>query len=147
MTTSTAPKVGDLWYRAKDAYYSGWDSHSETSYLIGPNIELITYQVDKVTPKGVWLRRCFGTGTVQPMGGLIQSSDRKFVLLMANKRLAQPSKEEALKSLIARKARQIYILDGQATRARKASMLAQEQLQKLLGTEGQTANANDLSFA
>lgn len=61
-------------------------------------IDFTMWHVEKRTPKGVWIHY-----------GL----DKKFVLLYGRKRFAYPTKEEALESLIARKKRQIRIINYQ----------------------------------
>jgi len=65
-----------------------------------------------VTEKGVWL------GFGYPF---LHQDPFRHVLFDSRKKFACPSKEEALKSFIARKSRQCLILDTQLGRARKAA--------------------------
>lgn len=130
MDANTTPQVGDTWYRYLEKFYSGWDGFHEEAYSIGPKLEVETFEVLKVTPKGVWIARSWSSGGI--------SCDKRFVLLAANKRHAQPSKEEALKSMIARKERQLRILNTQLSNAQKAMALARVELAKQQGVEPNT---------
>jgi hypothetical protein len=69
----------------------------------------------KKTPKGAWV-------TEQPYGG-----KPRFILDQGTKRFAYPDLDQALKSLIARKRRQISILTYQLEDAKHALELAQEE--------------------
>lgn len=113
--SAAAPKVGDTWYRYEERRYG---VANEFDDLVGSyvQLELIELTVTKLTPKGVWLTR-FMTP--------------RFVLLAANKRYAQPTKQAALESILARKARQIRILESQTKQAREVTALAQRELAKL----------------
>jgi hypothetical protein len=115
--TKTPPQVGDTWYRYEDVRYGVADEHGDvvSSYV---QLRMTDFVVRKVTPKGVWVSA----------GGICIP---RFVLTAANKRYALPTKEEALESLLARKARQILILESQTKHARDASTLAQRELAKL----------------
>lgn len=68
-----------------------------------------TFTVLRTTAKGVWI----STPHMNRLG-------RKFILNDARKRYAYPTKELALESFIARKARQISILQSQLDRAQDA---------------------------
>lgn len=106
-------KVGDTWYSIHDITYAPpldeWDNPvgvGRTDYTVRK------YEVVKVTKCGVWV-------TMQPFGG----DDRRFILLSATKRLAQPTLEAAVTSFKARKDRQISILNAQINRAEVARLL------------------------
>lgn len=75
-------------------------------------IYLEAYKVIKTTPKGVWI-------DMDGCGG------KRFVLLDARKHFACPTKEEALISFRARKARQILLLGSQIRNAKAALAAAQ----------------------
>lgn len=77
--------------------------------ISGVHIYLHKYVVSKVTEKGVW---------VVPEN--FSSSYRKFILLSAKKKYAHASEKEALDSFIARKKRQILILQSQLEDAKTA---------------------------
>lgn len=113
--SAAAPQVGDTWYRYEDRRYG---SVNEFDELVGSyaKLELIELTVTKVTPKGVWVT---------------QFMTPRFVLTAANKRYALPTKEEALESLLARKARQIRILESQLKGVREAAALAEREMAKL----------------
>lgn len=101
------PQVGDTWYRYDDIRYAA--PLDEYENPVGPGrveVELRSYQVQRVTPKGVWLSRYFG--------------DPRFVRLSARKRFAYPTPEEALESFVARKTRQLSILQAQAEKVERA---------------------------
>lgn len=115
MSTAPTPKVGDTWYRYEERRYGVANEFDEvvSTYV---KLELIELKVSKVTPKGVWVMRFLS---------------KKFVLTAANKRYAAPTKQEALESLLARKARQIRILESRMKEARETSVLAERELVKL----------------
>lgn len=117
MTEAKKPEVGDTWYRYEDRRHAVVNEFDD---VVGTYVKvyLTTLTVTKVTPKGVWV-------------SLGQICAPRFVLLSANKRYAAPTKEEALASLKARKARQISILEGQLGHARDAVRLADQELAKL----------------
>jgi len=110
----SSPKA-ERWYRYDDVVYAGcylteWGG--EEYYTTGPRLRLLEYEVLRHTPKGVWLR---------------DGCDERWVGRAAKRRLAYPTKEEALQSFAARKRRQIEILKGQLNRAERALQLAEEK--------------------
>jgi hypothetical protein len=97
------------YYRIEEKRLSisaGW----EDSY--GTKLELWTYEfpVLSLTPKGVWID-VYGT--------------KRFILSMAKKKWACPSKKDALTSFIARKKRQRAILRAHLKEAEEALKLAE----------------------
>lgn len=116
-------KEGDTWYRYSDRLHGSANEYDEIVWT-DVYLSLEEHTVCKVTPKGVWVT-----------DGL----DRKFILLTANKQFAAPTKEEALNSLLARKKRQIRILESQLKHARRASVVALEELSKLAAANNQLA--------
>ncbi len=74
-------------------------------------LDLLAYPVLRHTKKGAWIR-C----------GL----QEKFVLDTAKKKFAHPTCELALDSFIARKTRQLSLLESQMTKARHALRLAED---------------------
>jgi hypothetical protein len=117
MSAATTPKVGDTWYRYEDVRYGVANEFGDvvSSYV---QLRLTEFTVKKVTPKGVWV----SAGSI---------CAPRFVLVAANKRYALPTKQDALASLLARKARQIRILESNVKHAREASFLAERELAKL----------------
>jgi hypothetical protein len=106
------PEVGDIWYRYDDVLYA--PPVDEFGDCHGPStlkVELSTFMVVKVTPKGVQLAAT-DSGWV--------CSDRRFVADHWRKRFAAPTKEAAKASFIARKERQASIYEARAARARRA---------------------------
>lgn len=85
----------------------------------GPNVRvrLSAFNVIKRTPKGCWISIPFGW---KP----------RWVSLEAKKRFAYPTKEEALKSFIARKRRQVSILSYQKERAEIALQIGKSMLEQ-----------------
>lgn len=111
--TDGAPRVGDTWYRYEDKRYaSSLDEFERPSGLASVVVELRTYEVQRVTPKGVWL------------GGLFMAP--RFVRLSAHKRFAHPSKEAAMASFMARKERQSALLRTQLEYVRRAVAAAKQ---------------------
>jgi hypothetical protein len=82
-------------------------------------IHLSEYRIIKRTPKGAWIE-------LFPSFG----EERKFVLLTARKKFACETKEEALESFLARKTRQIRILEAQLTKARACLELIKTDKEK-----------------
>lgn len=76
----------------------------------GITVECYEYEVISRTPKGVWIS-VYG--------------DKRFVNNDWAKRYALPTKEEALKSFIARKTRQIKIYEAKHADAKAALLIAQ----------------------
>jgi hypothetical protein len=112
------PQVGDTWYRYEDVRHADVNEYDD----IGPTyvkLYLRKYKVSKVTPKGVWLSYFF-------VGGLC-----RFVLLDARKRFAHRTREDALESFIARKAKQIRILEKQLEHVRSAVWQAEREEREL----------------
>lgn len=112
----------EVWYRFENWQTAG--AVDEFGDSCGPshtNVRLVEFGVEKRTPKGAWLKRLYGHG---PHADGYLSGERRFVLLSANKRFACPSIEEALVSFVARKSRQISILDARRDDARKAIAIA-----------------------
>ena len=94
-------------YRYKDVVYT---SCEEEARSVGRVVAvLIVFKVLRETPQGFW------TDTGQ------------WVSKTSRKRLAYPSKEEAWKAFIARKRRQITILEHRLKRARAAVSLTRPE--------------------
>lgn len=96
----SAHSKGDIWYRMDDVLYAA--PVDEFDNPVGPStlrLRVVKFKVTKVTPKGVWL------------------DGYKFALTSARKRYACPSLEEARESFIARKSRQLSILQDRVARA------------------------------
>jgi len=94
-------------YRYEDATYSGgFDEYGD--YIPGSSIlkvELREYGIIKRTPKGAWID---------------YYGDKKFVLLTARKKFACNTIEEAKESFVARKNRQLQILEAQLNKCKSA---------------------------
>lgn len=93
--------IGDSWYRAEHRYI---EDGSET--YVGVEVELLEWRVVKVTRQGVWLA-C----PTQPWR-------KKRFALSLGARAFRRTREEALDGLLARKRRQIRILESQMQVAR-----------------------------
>lgn len=87
-------------------------------YQIGVKIHLMEFDFIKETPCGYWIKL------------FSFCDDKKWVSKTAKKRFAYPTKEEALSSFIARKTRQIEILEAQLSNARMALMLGKTEYKK-----------------
>ena len=115
------PEGADVWWRAEDRRYANYDPWAEFEQPSGSHLKLTLtpYVVESYTPKGVWLRDG-GSGV--------------FVLGTATKQFAVPTRELAIRDLVARKKRHV---DG----CRERLMLAEEHLEaaeKWLEIEGKT---------
>lgn len=131
------PAVGDTWYRYKEKMSASFDMDGDFVSSHGPYLHVHVFYVDKVTPKGVWIQ------DGKP-GELI--CERRFVLLSSRKQFAAPTKEAALRSFMARKARQSYILERQLSKANMAHRLAELELSKLTGIPATENNRLDIQF-
>jgi hypothetical protein len=103
--------VGDTWFRFEDVRYAA--PLNEYDEPQGPGrlaVELRRYTVTKVTPKGVWL---FGS---------------RFVLADATKKFACPTQEAARQSFLARKRRQLRILNAQVADVQSAIELGEAKV-------------------
>lgn len=141
------PQVGDVWYRYDDKKYASVDPETDRVYVSPVRIEESVYVVTKVTPKGVWVQRCFGDPKKFDPKTMLSSS-RSFVLQGEGKRMAHPSKELALESLLARKSRQASIYSARLKDAESAKRLAQHELSKLKPVpEPASKSTEDLLFA
>lgn len=112
----------DIWWRAVDKQYADYDPWAEWEQPTTSHTRITFWPVTIIstTPKGVF---CYD--------GL--SGERRFILGTALKQYAVPTKELALRDLIARKQRQASIYEARAKTARNtirmaAGMLEKEQL-------------------
>lgn len=95
--------------------------YEEVNYhQIGIRVHERVFELIKETPKGYWIN------LFPDMGW----NEKKWVSSNAKKRYAYPTKEEALSSFLARKRRQIEILEAQLSNARMALMKGKELYQK-----------------
>lgn len=102
------------WYRVEERHYAAPpDEWGDRQGIGRVEVVVLSYEVEKETPKGVWLRRQYGTTGWT-------DTEKHFVLRDARKRLACPTVEEAYESFFARKTRQIRILNAQAAKAERA---------------------------
>jgi len=105
-------------YRYVDNLYSSGDE--EYGYATIIKVDLEEFDVVKETLKGMW---------VQPLWAKdypdTELKHRRFVNLNSRKKFACLSKEDALRSYIARKERQIKILKNQLQNAETALSYAQ----------------------
>lgn len=104
----------EYWFRYDDYLVSLDEETTEV------RIRLRKMRVVRYTPQGAWLEDVFN-----PMTG---RHDTRLVLRTSRKRYACPTEAEAMTSFIARKKRQLSILDYQARNVRKALMLVNAEL-------------------
>ncbi len=112
------PEGSDVWWRAEDRRYANYDPWAEFEQPSGSHLqlELRAYVVDSYTPKGVWLRNIFG--------------GRTFVLGTATKQHAVPTRELAIRDLIARKKRHVDECRARLARAEEHLEAAEKWLEK-----------------
>lgn len=106
--------VGDIWHRVDGSYR---DDGSETYQ--GMELSWTTWRCEKVTKCGAWF-----------VCTEWRARDRIFALTSGAKNLNRTD-VGALKALIARKRRQIKILDSQKTAAEDTLVIARDTLPKL----------------
>lgn len=107
-----------VYYRIEDHLESA--GVDEFDNPLGPprvRVCILKFEVDKLTPKGVWISRGF-------MG-------RRFVLKSARKRYACPTLAEALESFVARKRKQINIYSRRISNAEDALQMAIQEVERI----------------
>lgn len=107
-------------YRYEDHVYSACSidvSGGEHYSLTALRIELMEFTVTKETPKGYWF-------TMGEIYGI--HSPAKWASKESKKRYCYPTKEEALKAFLFRKASQIRILTEKLNRAKMAYQKGKE---------------------
>ncbi|RLI66843.1 MAG: hypothetical protein DRO67_00270 [Candidatus Asgardarchaeum californiense] len=111
-------------YRYEEIRYSLGVNYFDNPY---PGYRLAVhcnkYKIIKRTPKGAWIRYCTGFPEFD------KYENKKFVLLTARKKFACETKEEARKSFIARKKRQIEILKAYLEQAETSLYIAETDIE------------------
>lgn len=112
-----APEGMEVWWRAEDRRYANYDPWAEFDQPSGSHLQLTLtpYFVDRHTPKGVWLRGILG--------------DRTFVLGTATRQFAVPTRELAIRDLIARKKRHVEGCKARLARAEEHLEAAEKWLE------------------
>lgn len=115
------PEGVEIWWRADDKRYANYDPFAEFEQPSGSHLvlELTPYIVVRHTPKGVWLRSYFG-GEV-------------FVRGSALRQRAVPTKELAIRDLIARRKRHVKGCQARLHRAEAHLEAAEKWLEKETG--------------
>lgn len=116
MTTALVHVPREVYYRVESRLYS--PLVDQFGKDIGPPIlklQVQTFEVLKHTPKGVWING--------PLG-------KKFVLASARRRYANATEAAAFSSFIARKKKQIRILERQMQNALRMIVLAKGRLEE-----------------
>lgn len=90
----------------------------------GPQLSEREFQLLKETPCGWWIG--YPLGSITPLG-----PDKWWVSKTTRKRFAYPTRKEALENFIARKRRQVAILNYQLERAGQAWELAEAKLKEV----------------
>lgn len=116
MKQTTGSETVEVWYRYEEVRYAAAVDEFGHSHGAGRmELRRIEFNVVKVTPKGVWLRQgAWGSP--------------RFVLRTARKQYASPTNNAALAGFIARKKRQIRILNAQLAAAEKALQIGETLL-------------------
>ena len=91
--------------------YFRYEDKPTSLSVLGVELVLYSFLVQKETPKGVWLSVW---------------SQKKFVLTSAKRKYAYPTKELALASFIIRKKRQLGYLNASLTQAEEALRQAKD---------------------
>lgn len=108
--------------------------YDQIEFYDRPGLRESTFQLIKETPCGHWIRSIFPFNTYSAL------HEKRWVSKTARKRFAYPTREEALYNFIARKLRQISMLNYQLERAAQAWELAEEKLKELCSTSPNTAS-------
>jgi hypothetical protein len=116
----SSPPDREVWYRYEDYLESSGCVDVTGEYISGPptlRIREVTIPVIRYTPKGVWLGWAW--------------SERRLVCHDWRKRYACKTQQEALKSFICRKERQISIHESRAKLAHIAKNKAMKMMEVL----------------
>ena len=111
----------EVWWRAEDKRFASYDLYYDELSGSRLTIQLRAYPVIKHTPKGVVLDLGFG--------------DTKFVLGVAAKQWAVPTKELALQDLVARKRIHAHMAELRLKTAREHLAAAEYHLGRLRHAE------------
>jgi hypothetical protein len=114
----------DKAYRYQEDIYSSGDE--EFGYSSSVRLNLLEYEIIKRTAKGIWIIDNYRFVFMPTYVG------KKFVNLSARKKFACLTKEEAVKSFIARKERQIKILNNKLKDVELALRYGYSELNYLL---------------
>jgi hypothetical protein len=104
------PEGVDVLWRCEAKRYASFDEDGDVTYISDPKLEVRWYKVNRRTPKGAWINGHWA-GEIWSKGEL--------VTLSRNKAFARNTVDEAVKDFIARRKRQIAILQGQLQRAER----------------------------
>ena len=111
-------------YRYEEVRYSlGVDQFDDPYPGYRLVVHCVKYKIIRRTPKGVWIRY------YDNLIALDEDKNKKFVLLTARKKFACETKEEARKSFIARKKRQIEILKAHLEQAETSLYIAETDIE------------------
>lgn len=115
----------DLMYRY-DAFFTG-GGRDEDGCLSFRQCHLIqtVYRIVKRTPKGVWVLEG------ENKDKIVSSSEKRFVLLGARRKLCHERKADAIIAFMARKRKQISILNSQIADCSMALMDAECEFKKV----------------
>lgn len=134
-TAIPAISLGDAMFRYREQSYSHTIDADRDIYGSTLRLDLDTYEVFKITQKGVWIARPWNIRKRPDEAPTLQEHGRKhFVLFSAKRRFAHASQVDALQAFIDRKARQARILEGQLARVAQAKLLGEAEMRKHLGT-------------
>ncbi|GBG14596.1 uncharacterized protein NMK_2195 [Novimethylophilus kurashikiensis] len=134
------PKVGDIWHRVENTSYGSID---EWGTVTSVTTKLSKYKlvVVKVTPKGVWLVYYWAGESLESVlnetakGSVVMLRERRFVRLDAVRRYAYPTEKEAMEGFVARKRRQVKILQSQLRTASEALAAGEFELKTRFAPE------------
>lgn len=116
MIAPKKPQIGDIWHRVEGSCI---DDGSE--YFPGVALEWQQWKIVKITTHGAWMQNVSGP-----------HQKLRFALI-PGVRWVSSTKNEALLGLIARKRRQIAIVEHQAATARETLELAKTALAEMKG--------------
>jgi len=99
--------------------------YDQIEYEDGPALRESTFSLIKETPCGWWIFQAYP----------FNNPKKRWVSKTARKRFAYPTRKEALVNFIARKRRQISMLNYQLDRAGQAQELAEVKLKEIGGVD------------
>lgn len=134
---ATPPKtpavaLGDPFYRYRDQLYSSVVDADRDIYSSRLELDIDTFEVFKITPKGFWLARPWDVRkSAGNLPTLRENSRKHFIRLNAKRQFAHAQRTDALAAFLERKERQTSLLTQQLRRAEQAQRLGREAQKRL----------------
>jgi len=118
----TEKTTTDTWYRVKEQLYATCGCDDVCHHKPALRLDVLEFRVVKATPEGVWLTSVYNCKTSD-----LSKTDKFWVGTKNKKKYACPTLWEAYRSFVARKKRQIQLLEGKLSMAKEALDLVESK--------------------